>query len=308
MKNDAKVTSITLNYNGQEFLSKCVESLKNSDYRLYEIIVVDNHSEDDSIDFMKKNFPDVVVLRNQGNFGVARGYNVGIRHALKKPIDYVFTIDNDLYVDSRCLSELVSQAEKNLDIGAIGTFVYDVSNPNHLLSAGGRVDFTQNVSRLLKAFPLDNELIDVDFCGTGHRLVRRKVFDEIGLLDEIFIGYGFEDTDFGFRVRKAGYRNCTCPAAKAWHKPFSGIGAYTFRKKYLESRNAVLFMKRYAGFKEWAKYLFFAVMGLPFAFLYYGLMKKRMGGVWGKTKGLIDGFRGREEMAHKMLGLSGDGE
>jgi len=301
LRKDIKISSVTLNWNGQDVLPECIQSLKSLDLRLYEIIVVDNNSEDGSIEILKRDFPDVVVIQNERNFGAPRGRNVGLKRALEKPIDYVFTLDNDLFADSKCLSELVSLAEQYPDIGTICAFVYDANNPRRLLSAGGIVDYTQNVSRPLIVSRPDESLYGIDFCGTGHMLTRRKVFDEIGLLDETFIGYGFEDTDFGFRVRRADYRVCACPAAKVWHRPHSNIGSYTFRKKYLESRNAVVFMRRYATFQNWVKYLFFAVFGLPYAFISQGLMKGNVRGVWGKAKGLYDGFFGREDLALEML-------
>ncbi len=305
LRKNLKISSVTLNWNGVDTLYPCMESLKNQDMTLYEVIVVDNCSEDGSVEMIEKNFPDVVIVRNEANFGAPRGRNRGLKRALEKPVDYIFTLDNDLYADRSCVRELVTQAENNSKIGIIGAFIYDAESPDHLISAGGMVYYTQNVSGQLKKYSSGQTLVDVDYCGTGHMLTKREVFHQIGLLDETFIGYGFEDTDFGFRARRAGFRICTCPVAKVWHKPHSNIGRYSFSKKYLESRNAVIFMKRYAKFCNWIKFLFFAILGLPYAFVTQGIFGRKMSGVWGKAKGLFDGFLNRKKTALKILNKKG---
>lgn len=301
LRKDLKISSVTLNWNGAATLYQCIASLKNQDMDLYEIIVADNGSDDKSIEIIEKDFLDVVIVRNKANLGAPCGRNCGLRRALEKPVDYIFTLDNDLFAERSCVRELVTHAENNPEIGIIGAFIYDAKNANRLISAGGVVRYTQNVGGQLIRYPSGQTLIDVDYCGTGHMLTKRKVFDRIGLLDEIFIGYGFEDTDFSFRSKRAGFRICTSPAAKVWHKPHSNIGDYSFSKKYLESRNAVVFMKRYANFSKWIKFIFFAVLGLPYAFVVQGVIRHKMSGVWGKVRGLFDGFCNKEKKAYEIL-------
>lgn len=301
MESGIKVASVTLNWNGNDVLPRCIESLIKSHFRLSEIIVVDNGSKDGSIGTILQAFPEVVVIQNETNLGVGGGYNVGLKRALEKSVDYILTIDNDLFMDPHCLEELVSYSEENKNVGVIGAFIYDAGNTGLLLSAGGLVDYTQNVTRQLKVFDPHQSLIDVDFCGTGHRFTRRRVFDEIGLLDEDFIGYGYEDTDFSYRVRRAGYRVCTCPTARMWHSPHSNIGVYTFRKKYLETRNAILFVKKYGTFKNKLKYGFYLILGLPVAFLIHGIGKRRLCGVVGKIFGIVAGILNRKTFAIKLL-------
>lgn len=300
-RNEIKVSSVTLNWNGRDVLLRCIDSLLKQTFELFEIIVVDNGSEDDSVAMVKEKFPEVVVVQNEANFGAPKGRNAGLRRAMEKQVDYIFTLDNDLFADSQCVAEMVKYAEANPEIGMMGAFIYDAARTDHLLSAGNIVSFTQNVTGPFIVHPPYDTLYDVDFVGTGHLLTRRSVFESIGYLDETFIGYGFEDTDFGMRAAGEGFRISVCPSAKVWHTPHSNVGVYSFRKKYLESRNAVIFMRRYGTFWGWIKFLFYAIFGLPYAFVVQGLMKKHLPGVWGKARGLVDGFLGRKALAESLL-------
>lgn len=300
MGNPPRITSVTLNWNGREVLLRCIRSLKSQTLPLTEIIVVDNFSTDDSVKAVRETFPDVVVLENPANFGAPKGRNVGLRRALERPVDYIFTLDNDLYAASDCIEKMIAPMEKYEDIATVGAFIYDDGRPDLLLSAGAIVDYTQNVSRQLRNVNDPDALVPISYCGTGHMMSRASVYREVGLLDEGFIGYGFEDTDFGMRTRKAGYRIVSTGRARVWHTAHANIGNYTFRKKYLESLNAIRFMKRYGTFGTWSKYLLFMGMSLIGAALIQ-VPRGRTSGVIGKCRGIVDGFLGRTTLANKIL-------
>ncbi|NQT24451.1 glycosyltransferase family 2 protein [candidate division KSB1 bacterium] len=300
MGTSIRVTSVTLSWKGKEVLLRCIRSLKAQTHSLSEIIVVDNHSQDGSVEAVREAFPDVVVLENPTNFGAPKGRNVGLRRALEKPVDYIFTLDNDLYAAPDCVEKMIAPMDKNKDIATVGAFIYDDSDPDILLSAGAIVDYTQNVSRQLRNVNDPDKLYPISYCGTGHMMTRASVYREVGLLDEGFIGYGFEDTDFGMRTRKSGYNIVSYGRARVWHTAHANIGNYTFRKKYLESLNAIRFMKRYGTLLTWPKYLFFMGLSLVGAALIQ-IPKGRKSGVIGKCRGVFDGLFGRTSLAEKIL-------
>jgi GT2 family glycosyltransferase len=295
-----RVSGTVLNWIGKDFLAQCIESMLESDYPFEEIVISANDPDDAALETVRRLHPRVVILRNPANLGVSKGKNVAIRYALQKPVDYVFLFDNDLFLDPRCIGELVSRMETHSEIGTLGAFIYDAGEREKLLSAGGLIDYSQNITRQLKS-PGEGALVDVDYCGAGAVLVRRTAFDSLGLLSEKYIGYGFEDADFGMRLKNAGYRVCTCPAAKVWHMPHSNIGVYTFRKKYLETRNAVVFMKRHGNFRQKLKYTAYFFLGIPYLVVHQGILKGRFAGVMGKVRGMIDGLSSRESLAHRIL-------
>lgn len=305
MISSTRITSVTLSWKGKDVLLRCIQSLKQQTLPLSEIIVVDNHSEDGSVEAVREGFPDVIVLENPANFGAPRGRNVGLRRALEKPVDYIFTLDNDLYAASDCVEKMIAPLEENMDIATVGAFIYDDSDPEVLLSAGAIVDYTQNVSRQLRNVSDLDKLNPISYCGTGHMMTRASVYRKVGLLDEGFIGYGFEDTDFGMRTRKAGYQIVSYGRARVWHAAHANIGNYTFRKKYLESMNAIRFMKRYGTIQTWIKYLFFLLLSVAGAAMIQ-IPKGRISGVIGKCRGIMDGLIGRSALAEKILSAGED--
>ena len=189
-------------------------------------------------------------------------------------------------------------------MGVAGAGIYYADRPDVIFSAGHWINWTQNLVGTRGANKRDTgqyaPLADVDYVGTGAMLTRRQVYEEVGLLDDGFIGYGYEDTDFGIRVNKAGYRVVCYLPARVWHQPHTNIGRYSFRKKYLEGRNAIRFMNMYGSPSRWMKFVFYASLGLLYASIREGL-RGNMGGVIGKARGLYDGLRGREDFARRLL-------
>lgn len=299
-----KVSVVVLNWNAKEILRECITSLKRSEYPLYEIIVVDNASADGSPQMIREFFEEVIVIENISNLGVPEGKNVGLRRALQKNVDYVYTLDNDLIIEPETIKALVLFMEKNPEVGCAGSIIYHYDKRDLIFSAGHYVNWTQNLVKTRGANQKDRghleEYAEVDYVGAGAMLTRKKVFDEIGLLDPHFIGYGYDDADFGLRVKSGGYKVVCCTRSKVWHRPFSGIGRYSFKKKYLESRNAIRFLRMYGNRWNWAKFLFYAIAGLLYASFREGL-RGNLKGVIGKARGLYDGLRDREDFAYSLL-------
>ena len=304
MKKPFKVSAIVLNYNRVDALLECINSLLKQEYPLTEIIVVDNNSSDESGSAIKDNFPTVKLIENDRNYGAIEGKNIGLRAALKNDPDFIFLLDNDLVADPKCVSQMVNLGISEKNIGMVGAKIYDYDHKDVILSCGSKIDFTQNIIRQYGRGEKDvgqyDKVMDVDHLGAGHTLIKKQVFDLVGILDSKFIGYGYEDVDFSVRAKKAGFRIVCCPSAIVWHKPHSGIGNYSFNKKYLEAKNSIYFMKKHGTFETWIKYLFFAFFGIAYAFL-LEVPKGNWRGVWGKARGLWDGFWGSDQLAWKIL-------
>jgi GT2 family glycosyltransferase len=300
----AIVSVVVLNWNAKDILRECILSLKRSDYPIQEIIVVDNGSTDGSATMVRRLFSDVVLIENKVNCGAPEGRNIGISRAIREDVKYVYTLDNDLTIEPTTISELVSLMERRPDVGCAGSIIYHHDKPDLIFSAGQYINWTQNIVTTREANKRDvgqlEECAEVDYVGTGAMLTRKSVFKQVGLLDPGFIGYGYEDTDFGLRTKRAGYKVVCFTRSRVWHRPFTGIGKYSFKKKYLEARNAIRFVRMYGTPRNWAKFLFYAVAGLFYAAVREGTRGNIMG-VIGKAKGLYDGLRGREDFARGLL-------
>jgi hypothetical protein len=259
-----KAIIVILNWNGKKDTLECLGSLKKINYPNYQIILVDNGSKDDSVKEIKKNFPNVKIIQNKQNLGFAEGSNVGIKYALKNKADYVLLLNNDTVVDKRFLSEMMKAAESNEKIGIVCPKVYFYSKPRILQYAGLKFNFNKGKSNLIgyneKDFRQFDKIQEADFCGGTCMLVKKGVFEKIGFFDKTYFAY-FEDNNFGFRARKAGYKIIFCNKAKIWHKISASTGGQSnpFKEHYM-NRNRIIFMKKYSTkwqFSKFLAYLFF---------------------------------------------------
>jgi GT2 family glycosyltransferase len=289
-----KVAVVVLNYNGKVLAEKCLRSVLESPYANKEIILVDNASTDGSGAYLRALFPDVMILENPENLGVAGGRNSGFREAVSRGNDYVLSLDNDAYIDRRLIEELVAVAESDLRIGVLGPKTYSDDGSDRIQCAGGRITYTQNVCSERGAGERDrgqyDKIEDVDyFPGCGF-MARREVFEKLNFVDESFHGYGHEDTDFCFRAARLGYRVVYVSKAVMWHGGSTTIGGYSPRKKYLEAVNSAYFVRKYGTPKDCAKYAFFAGFGLIYA-LAVQFLRGNHRAVFAKARGIWDGLR-----------------
>jgi GT2 family glycosyltransferase len=300
MNDNAKVSVVILNWNRKEMLLDCLRSIKELDYPLYEIIVVDNASTDGSVQSVREK-----LIENNKNYGAIGGKNIGLRRALQSNAKYIYMQDNDMVAAKDALTKLVDVAEADANVGMVGVMMYDYSKPDTILSAGGIIDWTQNISRGRGDNEKDvgqfDKIEPVDYLWGGALLIRKSVLEKVGLFDEDYVGYWFEDSDLSVRVSKAGFKVLFNPFAKVWHKPHATAEQLSFRKKYLAARNAIRFMKKHASAMQWAKYLFFSLGGLPYMYLRDIFSGENLGGTRGKAKGIWDGIWNNDKAVEVIL-------
>ena len=137
------VSVVVLNYNGKIYLERCLSSLLNQTYPYVEIILVDNASSDDSVNFVRTRFPAVKIIENEENLGFAAGNNVGIRIAQGK---YIVTLNNDTEAHPEWLEHLVRVAESNETIGMCASKVLSFDDPR-IIDSVGVVIYPDGMSR-----------------------------------------------------------------------------------------------------------------------------------------------------------------
>ena len=304
-KHLSTVSIVIVNWNGKSVLIDCIDSVLNLKYPIQEIIVVDNGSTDNSIEIVKNKYDNnIVIIQNQKNLGAPVARNQGMKYALKSGVDYIFCLDNDLTVDENAIEKLIEVMIRNEKIAMVGALIFHHEQPDVIFSAGQKINWTQN---LVKSFGRNQiyrgqfkDIWKVDYVGSGAVLIPSEYIKKHGYFDESYIGYGYEDTEYGLRANKLGFHVVCCADAKVWHKPHSGIGRYSFKKKYLETRNAVRFIKKYGNFWNWSKYLCFVFPGFVYALFREGF-QGNMPGVVGKMRGFYDGLRNYDDLAYKLL-------
>ena len=218
--NEPYVAVILVNYKCADDTLRCIGSITEQTYKNYMVVVVDNDSEDRIQAALLETFPDVIFCKSEVNRGFAAGCNVGIREAQKHHVDYYLLINPDTVVDSSLLTELVNCAERDQNSGIVGAKIYFLNDPKRIWKASAQMNMI-----LATDFGKGTEKLDRDEAGdiiecthvTGCcHLIKKKVIETIGLLDETYFMY-YEDTDFDFRARKAGFKILYCPSAVLWH-------------------------------------------------------------------------------------------
>ncbi len=244
-----KVFAITLNWNRKEDTASCIRSLRKMSYPNFEIVAIDNGSEDGSVAFLKQEFgDDIHIVANEKNLGYAEGFNSGINYAMEKGADYLFILNNDTKIDPEALTELVTVARRDETIGFVSGKVYYYDDTDVLQTVGKRTDPVTIVGPHVGEGETDTgqyeEEKDYEFMDDIYLLVRRVVVETVGIYSPEFFLY-FEETDWCARVRRAGYRIVYTPKAKIWHKgSLSSGGGTNPVNTYWNARNRYVFIWR----------------------------------------------------------------
>ena len=238
MENAPLVSVIIVNYNGRAFLEKCLSSLLAQSYHDVEIILVDNASSDNSIDYLRKEFPSVKIIANEQNAGFAKGINIGINAANG---ELIATLNNDTEVSTRWLEELVKAITSRENTGMCASKMLFMKNPGFINSTGICIS-RSGACWDRGMFERDDgqyESVEEVFgpCA-GAAIYRKAMLEEVGLLDEDFYAY-MEDADLAFRGRLAGWKCLYVPKAVVYHM-HGGTGGYASNYTiYYGNRNII---------------------------------------------------------------------
>lgn len=222
------IHAVVLSWNRFSDTCACIESLRASTTTVEAIWAVDNASPDGSGERLAtayKGVPTVRLLRNPANYGFARGCNVGIRAALKHGAEAVLLVNNDAVLASACLEQLAAAMEQVRGAGLCGPRIFFHGEPDRIWLGGGyfarlKTDLVApEKGKVERHVPGGRRC--VTFLTGCVLLVRREVFEHVGLLDEDCYLYA-EDFAFALAARRAGFRLVYEPRAHAWHK-VSGV-------------------------------------------------------------------------------------
>lgn len=212
---------ILLHWKDYDDTKACILSLKKITYPNYRIIVVDNHSDDASIEALISELSDVQFVLNDNNYGFSKGCNAGLKVGYESGADYLMLLNNDMVVTPGFLEEAVGYAEKHADTGAItGKIMYQ--NPSNVFwQAGGHIDLLRVQGIPHGKGEVDKGQFD-EICETGWAsgamsLLPRKTIEKVGYLPEEYF-FGQEEWDYSTAILKAGLKIYYLPTFKAFHK------------------------------------------------------------------------------------------
>jgi GT2 family glycosyltransferase len=245
MTPEPHIAIIILNWNGKKDTLACLDSIAKIDYKNFETLVVDNGSTDDSLSAISSNFPHLPLIATGQNLGFAEGNNVGIRWALARGVDYFFLLNNDTTVDPGILKAFLEKERSSPECGILGAKICLFEKPTHFDHLGGTWN-ARTASFDLACLRQKDEgapppLVDY-VCGCA-LFVKREVFEKIGLLEPRFFLI-WEEADFCFRARKAGYQIATAPEARLLHKVSASFVGGKPHSTYFWWRNRLFWIER----------------------------------------------------------------
>lgn len=233
-----KASVIIPNWNGVQLLKVCLEGLQKQTFSDFEVVVVDNGSNDGSAGFIKKKFPDVKLIELVENSGFAHAVNLGIKHCVGK---YIILLNNDTKADKRFVEMLVKTADKKRDYGMIAAKMLQFRSPNLIDSAGDYIDVVGHANNIglgedKKKFEKAGEVFLVS---GGASLFKREVFDVAGFFDEKYFAY-MEDVDLCLRAQFKGIKGWYEPKAVVLHMHKETSKKNPAFLEYLQFRNMMM--------------------------------------------------------------------
>lgn len=258
------ISAIVVTRNRKVDLIRCLDSLKASSYKMFEIIVVDNGSSPSVKTWFPKKYPRIKLITNRENLGAAKGRNQGIFVSKGK---FILFIDDDAVVDERMIQELIRVLRSERRVGIVQPKIYDMEKRNILQGIGCDVNLLTGRVSALGIREKDNgqyeKIIELQSIGCIW-MIKREIIDKIGGYDEVYF-IPWEDTDFSFRAREAGFKILFAPKALAWHRgPKSTfvnplidyLGIRSPERAYRVVRNKIIFMKKHAKAFNFLLFLF----------------------------------------------------
>ncbi len=233
-----KATVVIPNWNGMAFLKACLDSLMVQDTDDFDILMIDNASEDESVEFVRAEYPSVRVDVMPENLGFSGGVNEGI---LRSETPYVILLNNDTECAPGFVRALIQAADRSERIFSVSArmvnfhdrrLMDDAGDLYTVLGWGAQRGVGQPVTD--PRYQKPKQVFSA--CG-GAALYRKRIFDEIGLFDTDHFAY-LEDIDVGYRARIYGYQNVYEPEAWVYHVGSGTSGSkYNAFKVRLSSRN-----------------------------------------------------------------------
>lgn len=291
---------IIVNWNGYQYTRNCLRSLRDVQYENYEIILVDNGSKDKSGDKLKLEFPEITLISLETNTGFTGGNNVGIEYALSTDKEFVMLLNNDTVVTSDFAKVLVSKLKSNAKIGAVQPKIMFNKERSIIWNGGTKFSNIWFTTKTIGLGQKDNgqhDLVkDVPWITGCCFLVRTSIIRKVGLLDDHYFAY-YEDVDWSFRIRKAGYHLFYEPNAVIYHEVSKsneimesfGEGNLSPFSHYVNMRNHIYVVRKFAkGVNYFTSYLyqFYKLSGYCTYFLLRGRFKKLKSSV----RGFYHGF------------------
>lgn len=300
------ISIIIVSWNAIHHLKRFLPSVVATNYPNFEIILADNASTDESVAFTKANFPDVRILVMDKNYGYCGGNN---RAAKLARGEILLFLNNDVFVDSQWLSELIPAFHNN-EVGIVQPKLRSFLHPDWFEYAGAAGGFVDALGypfcrgRIFDTLELDTGQYETDepiFWASGAAFgIRKSLFEELGGFDEDF-EFHMEEIDLCWRALRNGYQVWYMPKSVVYHLGGGSLNALSPRKTFYNFRNNWWMLMKNLRADEFQS-IVFKRLGLDFVAIIKELITLR----WHHAQAIIQGIYTAFTHPKKQLGsLSG---
>ena len=300
--NKLSIAVILVNWKKYNLTSKCIDSLKKSNYKNFKIILVDNEYSEKSLIDLRNKHKELIVFKEKNNLGFAGGNNIGIRYALENDYDYIMLLNNDTEVKENFILPLVERIEKDHFLGAVQPLILNFSNKSIIWNAGGKLNkflgltLTRlNNNKLNSSIVFDDYTDWISGCCI---LIKSEILTKVGLLDEKFFNY-YEDVDWSLRMKNLGYDLGFVKESIIYHHGSSSSknkktkeGVISSKIHYFNIRNHILLLKKHKNLFNFFGIVFFQIIKTT-SYIFYFLIKFRFNKLTMVLKGLKHGLNNK---------------
>jgi GT2 family glycosyltransferase len=237
-----------LNWNGRKLLERFLANVLENSTPLAHVYLIDNNSNDDSIEYTRSNFPAVTIITLEDNYGYAGGYNKGLKFISE---EFVVLLNSDVEVSANWLEPLYIRFTADASLAALQPKIKDLKSPEHFEyagAAGGYIDILGYPfcrGRVFDNLEEDrhqyNNYQEV-FWATGACLaVRKSAFEQVGELYEVLFAH-MEEIDLCWRMQLAGFKVAVEPASEVYHLGGATLETYSPQKTFLNFRNSLIIL------------------------------------------------------------------
>lgn len=238
-----EIAVVILNYNGKRFLERFLPGVLQKSVHMADVIVADNASTDDSVSFLRNNFPEVRLIQNSNNGGFAAGYNIALKQVDTR---YYVLLNSDIEVTEGWLEPLFELMENNPDVAACQPKLLSFADTAYFEYAGAGGGFIDKFGypfcrgRLFQSIEKDegqyDDVKEVFWASGACMFVRADLYHQYNGLDEDFFAH-MEEIDFCWRLKNNGYKIMYCPYSSVFHIGGGTLPKISSRKTYLNFRN-----------------------------------------------------------------------
>lgn len=245
-----KVSVVIINYNGRKYLEKFLPSLLASTYSNMELIIADNASSDDSLEFLRISYPAIRIIEMKRNHGYAGGYNEALKEVES---EYYVLLNSDVEVSPGWIEPVIALMEKDKEIGACQPKILSYHKKDHFEYAGASGGWIDSLGypfargRIFDICEVDsgqyNETKKIFWASGAALFVRSALYHQTKGMDNYFFAH-MEEIDFCWRLQLLGYSIYVCPDSVVYHVGGGTLPKGNERKVFLNFRNNMIMMAK----------------------------------------------------------------